>query len=371
MVTAIAAVPVNALSRAVAAQREELHATAARVIDSGWFVLGPETEAFEQEFAASLGVGHCVGVGNGTDALEVALVAVGVSAASTVATVANAGMYATSAILKIGAKPLFVDVDAQDLLMTAASLRAAVEGHPGPVAAVVVTHLFGQLADVAPLLALCRSIGAALIEDCAQAAGARRDGRLAGSLATIGTYSFYPTKNLAALGDGGAVVTDDPGLADRVRRLRQYGWDRKYHAVTAGGRNTRLDEIQAAVLRLRLPQLAADNAVRRSIVARYAASVPAGRRFVLSALDESFSAHLAVLSTPARAADRAHLESAGVATDVHYPIPDHRQPALALSDPPSLPVTEAAAEQVLTLPCFPQLRDDEIERVCAALRTMP
>ncbi|MGI8677503.1 MAG: DegT/DnrJ/EryC1/StrS family aminotransferase [Jatrophihabitans sp.] len=364
-------IPVNALGRALAIERDDLHAAVTRVVDSGWYVLGPETEAFEQEFAEFVGVAHCIGVGNGTDALEIALLAVGVQPLDTVITVANGGMYATSAILKIGARPLFVDVGRTDLLMTAATLAAALDQHGSSVSAVVVTHLFGQLADLTSLLAVCEPLGVPVVEDCAQAAGARRGSSHAGSSATVGTFSFYPTKNLAALGDGGALVTDDADLAVRIRRLRQYGWDRKYHAVVPGGRNSRLDEMQAAVLRRRLPATAAHNATRRSIVARYRDALAGSRRLVLNALDESHSAHLAVLSTPTRSADRAHLANADIGTDIHYPIPDHRQPVLAQVHSGPLPVTEAAAGEVLTLPCFPQLREDEIRRVCDALRAMP
>ncbi len=364
-------IPVNALDRAVAAERDELHAAITGVLDSGWYVLGPETEAFEREFAEFVGVSECIGVGNGTDALEIALLAVGVKPQDRVATVANAGMYATTAILKIGARPLFVDVAPGNLLMDAGGLRAELEQHGRAVAAVVVTHLFGQFADLTELIAMCQQLGVAVVEDCAQAAGARRGTRHAGSLGTAGTFSFYPTKNLAALGDGGAVVTSDPDLAARVRQLRQYGWDRKYHAVTPGGRNSRLDELQAAVLRRRLPRTVAGNSARRSIVRRYRDALADGRAMVLNAWDESYAAHLAVMSTPTRAADRDHLAAAGIGTDVHYPIPDHRQPVLAHLPPAPLPVTEAAAGEVLTLPCFPQLRDDEIERVCEALRMLP
>jgi len=214
-VSTLAAIPVNALDRALVAERVQLHAAIGRVIDSGWYVLGPETEAFEEDFAAYVGVAHCVGVGNGTDALEIALLAVGVRPGDTVATVANAGMYATTAILKIGALPLLVDVAASDLLMSAATLQDALDQHGGPLAAVVVTHLFGQLADVTSLIPLCRSVGIPVVEDCAQAVGAQRHGQRAGSFGKVGTFSFYPTKNLAALGDGGAVVTADADLGQR------------------------------------------------------------------------------------------------------------------------------------------------------------
>jgi dTDP-3-amino-2,3,6-trideoxy-4-keto-D-glucose/dTDP-3-amino-3,4,6-trideoxy-alpha-D-glucose/dTDP-2,6-dideoxy-D-kanosamine transaminase len=365
-------IPVNALDRAVTAERELLQAAVDRVLDSGWFVLGPETESFERELAAFVGVTDCVGVGNGTDALELALIAVGVGTGDAVLTVANAGMYATTATRKIGARPLFVDVDPDDLLVDVDALRGALDRASGEVRAVVVTHLYGQLVDVAPIVEICAPLGIPVVEDCAQAVGTRRGGRSAGSSGTLGTFSFYPTKNLGALGDGGAIVTDDSELAVRVRQLRQYGWDRKYHSVTGGGRNSRLDEIQAAVLRARLPGTLDGNAVRRSILARYRDALPAGpRRLVMRRLDESHSGHLAVLRTPTRDADRAHLAAAGIGTDIHYPVPDHRQPALADLPSVALPVTEAAADQVLTLPCFPQLTEDEVEQICAALRTLP
>jgi dTDP-4-amino-4,6-dideoxygalactose transaminase len=362
---------VNALDRAVAAQRDSLHAAVARVVDSGWFVLGPETEAFEREFAEYVGVSECVGVGNGTDALELALIAIGVTAGDMVVTVANAGMYTTAAALKVGARPLFVDVDPDDLLVDVTALGATLDRNGSEIRAVVVTHLYGQLVDLAPVVGLCAPLGIPVVEDCAQAIGARRDGRSAGASGTVSAFSFYPTKNLGALGDGGAVVTDDLAVAARVRQLRQYGWDRKYHSVVSGGRNSRLDEIQAAVLRLRLPATGAGNAIRRSILARYRDALPAGpRRMVLAALDDSHSGHLAVLRTPTREADRAHLAAAGVTTDIHYPVPDHHQPVLAGRSTVSLPVTEAAAGEVLTLPCFPQLTDNEVVRVCASLRAL-
>lgn len=370
MTTTTPLIPINALQRLAPAERAELHAAVQRVVDSGWYLLGPETEAFEREFAEHLGAAHCVAVGNGTDALELALLAVGVVPGDTVATVANAGGYATTAITKLGAIPLFVDVDAEHLLMSAETLAAALERHADPVRAVVVTHLYGQLADLTALLAVARANGAAVVEDCAQAAGTSRNGRAAGRFGAVGTYSFYPTKNLGALGDGGAIVTDDTGLAERLRSLRQYGWQGKYRSVLAGGRNSRLDEIQAAVLRLRLPRVWTENALRRSILGRYEQAVGAARRFVRTVPESSFNAHLAVLVSPDRDGDRARLHEAGIATDVHYPVPDHRQPALratCLPDPPVLQITEAAVTRILTVPCFPQLRGSEIDRICSAL----
>ena len=215
------------------------------MLASEHYILGQEVQAFEQQFADYCGVSHCVGVGNGTDALELSLRVLGVQPSDRVAIVANAGSYSSTAVLAIGATPVWVDVDPLSMTMAPEQLAAVLAGG---IAAVIVTHLYGQLADIEALLSLARMAGVPLIEDCAQSHGARRHGRVAGSFGDLGCYSFYPTKNLGALGDGGAIVTSDEGLATQLRSLRQYGWSRKYHADAAGGRNSRLDEIQAAVL---------------------------------------------------------------------------------------------------------------------------
>ncbi len=338
-----------------------------QVVDSQRYILGPQVQAFETAFAAYVGVAHAIGVANGTDALELALRALGIGPGQRVVTVANAGFYGSTAIRTVGATPVYVDVDEDALTLSPTALAPVLAA--GGVDAVIVTHLYGQLADVQMLAALCRDAKVPLIEDCAQAHGARRAGRLAGAWGWIGAYSFYPTKNLGALGDGGALVTDDAGLAERLRRLRQYGWQAKYEVALAGGRNSRLDEMQAAVLGAKLPLLDAANARRRAIAARYnAAFADLPLRLPVSTGDD-YVAHLYVLRTPRRAALQAHLAAAGVACDVHYPIADHRQPLLAAAgQPPLLPVSEAACAQVLTLPCFVGLGDAQVEQVIDAVR---
>jgi aminotransferase EvaB len=357
-------VPLNDLGRAFAEQSAELEEAAQRVLRSGWYVHGPEHTAFEQEFASFVGVGHCLGTGNGTDALEIALRAVTDGRSGVVVTAANAGAYTATAARRAGLALRFADVDPATLCLTAGTVEAVLDGD---VAAVVVTHLYGRLAEVEPLVALCAERGVPLVEDCAQAVGAQRGGRRAGSFGSIATYSFYPTKNLGALGDGGAVVTDDDALADTVKRLRQYGWTGKYTVGADGGRNSRLDEIQAAVLRVRLPRVDAWSKRRRDIVSAYADAATA--LTVLPAEGEDHVAHLAVATD--RDAVRAALTAAGVATDVHYPVPDHRQPAFRGEFAGvSLPVTEAAAGEMLSLPCFPQLTDAEVDVVCRALRAL-
>lgn len=364
-------VPLNDLRRAFGEQESELRAAVDGVLSSGWYVLGPEHDCFEQEFAEFLQVGHCVGVANGTDALELALLGVGCQPGDEVVTAANAGMYTSAAALKAGLVPRFADVDPRSLLLTAETVEPVMSPR---TRAVVVTHLYGRMADMEPLRALCHRAGVALVEDCAQAAGARSDGVPAGSWGDVAAYSFFPTKNLGALGDGGAVVTHDPQRAAHLRSLRQYGWSAKYTVSVPRGRNSRLDEVQAAVLRARLPRLETWNARRREIVARYAEVLGDGARRMVhgdAAQSLAYVGHLAVMSSPDRDADRAALAEAGVRTDVHYPLPDHRQPVLAgTADDVSLPVTEQAATETLTVPCFPQMTENEIERVCDVLRKL-
>lgn len=357
-------VPFNDLSRTPADVLERLEDAARRVIRSGWYVMGPEHDAFERELADYVGGGEAVALGNGTDALEFALAALGVGPGSRVLTAANAGGYTSVATRVLGAQPVYCDVDPESLLMTPATVQAALDALHAPPAAIVVTHLYGALAPIRELVALADGLGIPVVEDCAQSLGARVDGRAGGTFGAIATASFYPTKNLGALGDGGAILTADPELAAVVRRMRQYGWDRKYHVADTRGRNSRMDELQAAVLRVRLPLLDAANERRRELHARYEAATD---RMVHHA-DESFIAHLAVVDALDRDGLRRFLDERGIATDVHYPIPDHRQDFPGGPVAQSLPVTERAAQSVLSLPMFPELTDAEADRVAAALQ---
>jgi aminotransferase EvaB len=357
-------VPLNDLSRGPGAC-EELRQAVARVAASGWYVQGPEHAAFEREFAEFCGVSDCVGVASGTDALELALRAVASPASGAVLTAANAGGYASVAARRAGFDVRYSDIDAATLCLDTEAVAARLEG----VAVVVVTHLYGRLAPVEPIIELCRRGGIAVVEDCAQAAGARRDGRRAGSFGDAAAFSFYPTKNLAALGDGGAVLTSSGAVAENVRRLRQYGWSRKYAIEVDGGRNSRLDEMQAAALRVRLRQLDEENEQRRVILRRYAEAACNSSITVPAADGEGHVAHLAVALTDDREAVRARFAAAGVQTDVHYPIPDHRQAAyIDQYQDVILPVTENVTNRIFTLPCFPQLTDEEVDAVCACLR---
>lgn len=360
-------VPFNDLGRGTRELRTQIDSVIARVVSSGWFVLGPEHDALEYELSEYLGVKHTINVGNGTDALELALAAVGVKGGSQVVTVANAGAYTTTAALLLGAEPVFCDVDATTLLMSVETLETTLASLAEKPQAIVVTHLYGALAPINELVAVAHKHNIAIIEDCAQSLGATVDGRRGGSFADISTTSFYPTKNLGALGDGGAVFTNNDELANKVRRMRQYGWASKYNIEFDHGKNSRLDEIQAAVLRIKLPLLDKQNDRRRDIHSIYEKDNNSEIHFVNSA-SESFNGHLAVVISKNREKTRSALLDAGVRTDVHYPIPDHKQKFPSFKPRKSnLEVTEWAAEKVFSLPLFPELTPNEIDQVVEAL----
>jgi dTDP-4-amino-4,6-dideoxygalactose transaminase len=363
-------VPMNDLARSARAMRGELDDAVARVLDSGYFVLGPENAALEEELAEYVGVAGSVLVGNGTDALQLALAAVGVSHGDTVLTVANAGGYTSTAARALDARPLYVDIEQRDLLMSVRTLEAALASTDTVPSALVVTHLFGAAVDVAPMVELAHARGIAVIEDCAQALGTTIHGRKVGSFGDIATTSFYPTKNLGAIGDAGALFGSDVDLLARARQLRQYGWESKYRTTVPGGMNSRMDELQAAIVRVKLPHLDSWNARRRAIHSQYEAAAATGAaRFVTHAV-EGFAGHLAVIEVADREQARATLREAGVSTDVHYPVPDHRQPLVATMAADHLPVTDRAADRILSVPLFPELRPDEIGRVEAALGSL-
>lgn len=359
------AVPLNSLSRHVAPLEGQLTSAAKRVIHSGHYVLGPHVRKFEGEFADYCGVDHCIGVANGTDALELAMRGVGIKAGDRVAVVANAAMYSTSAVVAIGAVPVFIDVKPDSNMDAGALARAVSAEH---ISAVVVTHLYGRLADVEAIREATRTAGIPLVEDCAQAHGARdAQGRAAGSFGDAASFSFYPTKNLGALGDGGAVVARDPEIAETVRKLRQYGWGAKYSNELLGGRNSRLDELQAAMLSTMLPHLDSWNLRRRTIANRYSRGISNARIDVPAAAGSEYVGHLYVVQVDEREALREHLARHGVETDVHYPIPDYRQACFdGRFANVHLPHTEALASRVLSLPCFPELTDAEVEQVVDA-----
>jgi len=355
-------ISINDLKRHVNSLTGQIEESLSLVINSGWFVLGSEVLAFEQEFADYCGATHCVSVANGTDALELALRALDIGTGNIVLTVANAGMYSSVGILATGATPLYADISPHTLLLDVLEVKRLLDQNH--VDAIIITHLYGLLVNIEEVVQIAQSYGIPVLEDCAQAHGAQVNGRRAGSFGHIACFSFYPTKNLGALGDGGAVVTSRKGLAERVTQLRQYGWGSKYSVALAGGRNSRLDELQAAILRIKLPLLDSWNARRRAIAARYSKGIKHSKITVPKAHDLEYVAHLYVVRSVERDKLRQHLFDAGIPSDVHYPIPDYRQEAYReLFTGVRLPVTEKACHEVLTLPCFPEMIDAEVDAV--------
>ncbi|HVO12504.1 MAG TPA: DegT/DnrJ/EryC1/StrS family aminotransferase [Vicinamibacteria bacterium] len=354
----------------VQALRAELEEAVARVLDSGWFVLGPEGEAFEAELALALGAAHAVAVGNGTDALHLGLRALGIGPGHEVITSALSAAFTALAIEQAGARPVFVDVEEATLNLDPGAVRRAIGSR---TRAILPVHLYGHPADMAPLLALADEHGLELLEDACQAHGALYQRRPVGTLRGargIGALSFYPTKNLGALGDGGAVLVNDAGLAVRLRQLRNGGQSRKY-CHQRFGVNSRLDELQAALLRVGVRHLAAWTERRRQLAAFYLRSLE-GCGLTLPREQPYARAvfHLFVVRHPRRDALAQALREAGVPTLVHYPVPLHLQPAFAPlgGRAGDLPVAERAAGEVLSLPLYPELSDEQAAGVVQAVR---
>jgi dTDP-4-amino-4,6-dideoxygalactose transaminase len=353
-------------------QRAAIDAAIARVLESGQYILGREAEAFEARFAAVIGVGHGIGCGNGTDAIELALRACSIGGGDLVFTVSHTAVATVAAIERAGATAVLVDIEAGGFTMDPAELERALRYAPaGRPAAVIPVHLYGEPAALAEIAALASAHGLRLIEDAAQCHGAEYHHRIAGSFGDFGCFSFYPTKNLGALGDAGAVVTDDPELAAAAREIREYGWRDRYVSA-APGINTRLDPLQAAILGVKLDSLAESNARRQAIAARYDAGL-AGLPLILphrrAAATHVF--HQYVVRTGARDALREHLRAAAIGTGIHYPLPVHLHPAYCgriASGPSGLGRSEAVAREILSLPMYPQLADATVDRVIAEIR---
>ena len=348
------------------AHQAEIDTAIHRVLESGWYILGREVEAFEQEFAAYIGVHHAIGVGSGTNALELALRACGVGSGDLVFTVSNTAVATVAAIELVGATPVLVDIDPATYTLDPNCLEAALARQPaGTPKAVIPVHLYGHPADMPAILDLAHRHGLYVIEDCAQSHGATLAGRMTGTWGHIAAFSFYPTKNLGALGDGGMVMTDDPALADRVRLLQQYGWRERYISDTPGG-NSRLDELQAAVLRVKLRYLNAENESRQSLAQTYNTLLAeTGLSLPEVRLGATHVYHQYVVRLAHREALRTYLRQEAIGTLIHYPAPVHLQPAyqdrVPLAAP--LPWTEEIVRQVLSLPMFPHLRADQVQRV--------
>lgn len=357
----------------LAACADEVRAAIARVLDSGRYILGPEVVAFEREFAAWLGAAACISVANGTDAIEIALRAVGLRAGDGVVLPANTVSATIAAVIAAGGVPVFCDVDRETMTLSPEKLRAVLSSPAGAaVRAIVPVHLYGHPCAMPAIVALAEERGLQIVEDCAQAHGAAIVGKKVGTWGHAAAFSFYPTKNLAALGDGGAVVANDPLITARAQTLRQYGWLERYVSTGEGGRNSRLDEIQAAVLRVRLRHLDAENARRRQHAAHYATAL-AGTGLVLPPVPGGAVPvfHQFAVRTPAREKLRVWLEARGIVAQALYPVPLHQQPAFAKWTPAAadtLRECERCCAEVLSLPVHPALAEDEIGQVAAAVR---
>ncbi len=356
----------GALAEDYREKRTAIDAAVARVLERGWFILGEEVAGFEESFAAFLGVGHAVGCANGTEAIALALQAAGARAEDEVLLPANTCVPTLAAVRLAGARPLLADVDPATLTLDAEN---AARARTPATRFLLPVHLYGGVADLDGLEALAVRENLVLVEDCAQSHGASLGGRLTGSVGRAAAFSFYPSKNLGAYGDGGAVATDDAELAGRLRQLRQYGWSRRDHAEREG-RNSRLDELQAAILSAKLPFLAGENARRREIAQRYdAAFRDLPLRLLASRTGSVPARHLYAVFSDRRDALREHLASSGVETAIHYPLPLHLQPAYAFLGyrAGDFPVSEAACATELSLPIYPWLADPQVEAVISAV----
>jgi dTDP-4-amino-4,6-dideoxygalactose transaminase len=353
------------LKRLNASHEGPIRAGIARVIDSGWYVLGEEVAAFEREFAAYCEVKHCIGVADGLDALTLILKAYGIGEGDEVIVPSNTFIATWLAVSQTGATPVPVEPNLRTHNIDPTRIEAAITPR---TKALMPVHLYGQPADMAPLLREARRHGLKVIEDAAQAHGARYEGKRAGSLGDAAGFSFYPGKNLGALGDGGAITTNDEALAAKLRMLRNYGSSIKYKHEMAGV-NSRLDEIQAAVLRAKLPSLDADNDARRRLAAAYLEALQGLPLQLPEVVDGAEPVwHLMVIGTTQRAAVQAALTEAGIGHLVHYPIACHQQQAYANHIWPSLPIAEALQHQVLSLPIAPYMTGDDVNRVADVIR---
>ncbi|MEW6668806.1 MAG: DegT/DnrJ/EryC1/StrS family aminotransferase [Thermodesulfobacteriota bacterium] len=350
-------------------QKEDIDAAMQRVLTCGWYILGKETAAFEREFAAYIGTRYALGVANGTEAIFLALRACGIGEGDEVITVSHTAVATVAAVEMCGATPRLVDVREHSCTLDPAALEQALTER---TKAVVPVHLYGQPADLTPILDFAGRRGLYVIEDCAQAHGARYKERKVGSWGAAGCFSFYPTKNLGCLGDGGAVTTDDPEIFARLHSLRQYGWDER-RISRMPGYNSRLDELQAAVLRVKLARLEEWNERRRAVAGAYSERLGGLRLSLPSPVPETTHVYHQYVVRFENKSERDEMISLllreGVQTAIHYPVPVHRQPfyECRFGRSNDLRATEAVCDRILSLPMFPELSPVEIDRVCAGL----
>lgn len=357
-------IPFNDLSRA--AKREEAHLAEAfrGVLERGWFILGESVHSFENAFARFAGAPFAIGCANGTDAITLALRGLGIGEGDEVLTVSMTCAPTATGIVRSGARPVFVDVDEETLTMDPDRLEEALSPR---TRAVVPVHLYGQPAPMPAILAFAREHGLRVVEDCAQAHGGSLEGRPLGSFGDAASWSFYPTKNLGAIGDGGMVTTPHADVAERIRRLRVYGYATRNDSSELGF-NSRLDELQAALLLVRLAEFPERQALRARLAATYDAHLTGGPKVPARIAGHVSAHHLYVIRVSERDELRRSLAARGIGTDVHYPRAVHQQPAFAGFSRGPLPVTEKAVGEVLSLPLFPELEPDEIFTVAHAVR---
>jgi dTDP-3-amino-2,3,6-trideoxy-4-keto-D-glucose/dTDP-3-amino-3,4,6-trideoxy-alpha-D-glucose/dTDP-2,6-dideoxy-D-kanosamine transaminase len=364
-------IPLNDLSRSATGDSEDLMDRAlSRIARSGSYILGEEVASFESEFSEYLGVSKVATVASGTDAIIIALRSLGVSRFSKVALTPNAGGYTATALMEIGAEPVFVDCDDSGR-MDPESLELTLKGNR-EIFCVVATHLYGLDSNVVAVKAICKSAGIPLLEDCAQSTGAEVGGKKLGSFGEVATFSFYPTKNLGGIGDGGAIATNSEQLNRLHRRLRQYGWDARYEVGIPFGKNSRMDELQAAILRLRLPLLDPSNERRLSIWASYFEALQKSSWRIIGEKGANFVGHLAVLVSPIgkREAGVDFLTSHGIGAGIHYPILDYQQPGWRNLFKGSCPNAENLVQRILTIPLFPRMTDAEVKKVSETLQLL-
>lgn len=348
------------------AHKEEIDAAISRVLSSGWYILGEEVAAFEQEFASYIGGSFGIGVGSGTEALHIALRACEVGPGDEVITVAHTAVATVAAIELSGARPVVVDIDPQTFTMDPNCIDDAITPK---TKAIIPVHLYGHPADMEAIVAIASQRGLYVIEDCAQSHGAGYKGRKTGAWSDIAAFSFYPTKNLGAIGDGGMIVTNDSGLADRARLQREYGWRRRDDSEMAG-MNSRLDELQAAILRVKLQYLDGDNSARRTLAGLYAELLASSNLVLPQEVgDITHSYHQYVVRSEKRDQLKTYLQEHGVGTQIHYPVPVHLQSAYRcrLGDKGKLPVSEKVSTEILSLPIHPHLTEEHVRQISSLI----
>lgn len=352
-------IPVFDISKQHNQIRQELVKAMEEVLDGGWYILGKEVAAFEKEFSAFVGTSHAVGVASGTDALYIALKALDIGPGDEVITVSHTAVATVAAIVQTGATPVLVDICEESYTMDPSHLPGAISAR---TKAIIPVHLYGQAADMDTILAVAENKGISVIEDCAQAHGALYKGKKVGSIGLMGAFSFYPTKNLGAMGDGGIIVTCDENMARKICLLRQYGWQERYIS-TVSGTNSRLDEIQAAILRIKLKYLDTWNKKRHELAELYGNLLSPVRKPAELA-DRMHVYHLYVVATPQRKELMDYLKGRGIGTAIHYPVPIHLQGGYnQLIRCGKLPVTEKVSAQIISLPMYPELTAGEIKEI--------